>query len=82
MAQEERKPRNASDYLFHLRCKQFSLRGGGKPAIILALGAPHIIITVGALMLQALPVGFLAAVVGLALVLYTGLAAYWLWKDR
>ena len=69
------------DRLFFLQYKQFTIVGGGRPALILAVGAPLTIIPVVAMVLNVLSQWFLLGVIVVDLMLFSVLAGIWLWRD-
>ena len=69
------------DRLFLLQYKDFRIVGGGKPAVILAVGAPLTIIPVVAMALNVLSQWSLLAITIVSLVLFSILAGVWIWKE-
>ena len=69
------------DRLFYLEYKQFKLIGGGRPAFILAVGAPLTIVACAALLLGSETPWVTIAIVIASLVIYAALAGIWVWKE-
>ena len=83
MAQREMNQWNTGgrDRLFYLEYKQFKLIGGGRPALILAVGAPLIIIAVFAIAISSQNAWITLTIVLSCLVIYAFLAGIWVWKE-
>ena len=69
------------DRLFYLEYGRFKLIGGGRPAFILAVGAPLTIIAVAAILLGSQNKWTTLAIVLICVFLYAGLAGLWVWKE-
>ena len=69
------------DRLFFLQYKHFTIVGGGRPAVILAVGAPLAIIPVVAMVLNVLSQWFLLTIILVDLALFSVLAGIWIWKE-
>ena len=67
--------------LFSLKYKQFTIVGGGKPALILAVGAPLAIIAIVAMVFNVLNQWLLLAVILVDIALFSVLAGIWIWRD-
>ena len=70
------------DRLFFLKYRNLTIIGGGRPAVILAVGAPLTIVPAVAMLLNVLNEWFLFAIVIVALVLFSTLAGIWMWIER
>lgn len=69
------------DRLFYLQYKQFTIIGGGRPAFILAVGAPLTIVPAFAILLGSQNQWFTLTIVLVSLVLYSVLAGYWIREE-
>lgn len=69
------------DRLFYLEYKQFKLIGGGRPAFILAVGAPLIIISAFAIVFGSQNTWTTLTIVLSCLLIYAVLAGIWVWKE-
>ena len=83
MARRELNQRDTGvrDRLFYLECKYFTLIGGGRPALILSVGAPLAIIAFLTLLLWQQNMWATLTVVLSCVFLHGGLAAFWIWKE-
>ena len=70
------------DRLFFLKYKDLTIVGGGRPAVILAVGAPLTIIPAVAMFLSVLSQWFLFAIVVVDLVLFSTLAGMWMRMEK
>ena len=67
--------------IFLLQYKQFKIAGGGRPALLLAVGAPLTIIPLAAMAISSLNAWSLLAVILVNGALFAGLAGVWIWRD-
>ena len=74
---------NDSNYFIVLVIGGFSLRVGGRPAIIVALGIPQAIFSFLAIgTADALPDWVVPTLLILSLLSFAGLAAYWIYRQQ
>ena len=83
MAQREINQWNTGgrDRLFYLEYKQFKLIGGGRPAFILAVGAPLTIIAIFAILIGSQDAWTTITIVLTCLLIYAIIAGVWVWKE-
>ena len=70
------------DRLFFLRYKDLTIVGGGRPAVILAVGAPLTIVPAIAMVLNVLGQWFLFGIIIVDLALFSTLAGIWIRMEK
>ena len=69
------------DWVFNVEYKAFRLNIGGRPAFIATVGAPLVFIAVLTSAGGSQDVWPRISIILVAMLLYTGLAAYWIWTE-
>ena len=72
---------SSKDWVFYFECKWFTIIVGGRPAFILAVGAPLTIIGAFTLLIGGQDLWLKLAIVIPCLILYAGLAGFWLSRE-